>query len=251
MKAYEILPDDAWPYAYRINASHKWGLPGVKCSQCGFVGGGCGSQYPALTLPEGIEAAPYLEGWPVTPERQIELQAALLRSWKQDIRLGPGTDFGPLVGKAHGKCGDVGWVRLGTMLLADQAVKRICDAGVSPLTLVPTEIKWRSKKAPEYFELQILPGLRLAASYIHALGASRCIKCGILGYKKELENRAARLADAELKYYPVLDATSLPLQWDLLRVDAWEATIVASERFKNAVIQVGLTNLTFREIKVL
>src|SRR5207244_6717519 len=115
--------------------------------ECGFVGGRTGSEYPAFSLPDGVDPAPYLERWPVTPERLKELQEPLLRTWGEHVRLWPGTDFGPISGKAQGKCGDVAWA-LCSMLFSASAVERLRQAGVPGLTLVPAQITWRSKKAP-------------------------------------------------------------------------------------------------------
>lgn len=251
MKAFQILPDeDGWPQDYCINASHRWTLPGVRCDQCGFVGGVAGVQYPAFSLPSDVDADPYLDSGPVTPECQSDLQAPLQRMWGQEVQLSPGTEFGPLIGKAWGKCGDVAWVNSGTPLVTAHAVEGLRELGVASNMLVPTELKWRSKTAPEYLELHIPAGLRLAPAYLSALGASRCIICGVMHFKAELPDRAARLAYAELENDPVLDAASLPLQWDLLRIQDWGGTIVASERFKIAAIKLGLTNIVFREIKI-
>ena len=252
MKAYEIKPDDDnWPHNYCINASHKWGLPGVECSNCGFTGGWVGSQYPALSLPKEISPEPYLDRFPVSPEMQKKLQAALLKRWKSGIQLHPGTDFGPLVGTGSGKCGDFGWVNNWTPLITREASEKLKSKGISELNLVKTEISWRRKKAPEYFELNILPSLKLAPSYIAALGeTSTCKTCGTTRRKKELSTRKERLSHAELEYYPVLAAHSFPKEWSLLRVDGWEAKIVASEAFRDAVIGVGLVNVLFVEIAI-
>ena len=251
MKAYEIKPDDdGWSHDYCIDASHRWGLPGVRCSDCGFVGGVVGLQYPAYSLPGDIDPAPYLEGWPVTLERQSELQSQLLSRWGKDVMVSPGTRFGLLGGKAWGKAGDVGWVNDWTPLLAATAIDRLREVGINSLTLVPTQIKWRSKTAPVYLELQIPPGLKLNTAYIESLGISRCGVCSILWRGMAPPDRAARLVHAELENDPVLESSSLPLEWDLLRIQDREGTIVASERFRTAAIKIGLTNIAFRELTI-
>jgi hypothetical protein len=127
------------------------------------------------------------------------------------------------------------------------------EAGIDSLALVATELKWRSKKAPSYLEIQILPGPKLSPAYVDELGGelTPCVMCGVLGPPPpELPDHSARLAYAELENDPVLDAASLPAEWDLLRVQGCEGTIVASERFRNTVVELGLTNITFREVKV-
>jgi uncharacterized double-CXXCG motif protein len=202
-----------------------------------------------LNLPDYLTPEPYVNRFPVTPERQFELQAALLKAWGINVLLWPGTDFGPLVGSASGKPGDFIWANSWTPLISTKAANLIHAAGVLGLSLVESHIKWRSKKTEQLLELQISPGVRLSAKYLEALGASRCTKCRILRWEKELPNRHERLAQAALEYSPVLDAKSLPEEWDLLRIEEWESQIIASERFRNGVARTGLTNVTFRELE--
>jgi len=254
MKAFKVQRDEDWPHDYEINAASKWLLPAVKCRECGHRGWCIGVRYASLALPDHLEAGPYLVGGAVTLERQKELRAPLLGAWGQDVRLLPGVGFGPLVGKAWGKCGDVGWCTF-SMVLREDAAQRLREAGVRGLKLVPTQIRWRSRLAPDYFEVEIPATARFSPSWLQRLrlldGAVRCPACGFLRREfTELPDRKDRLAYEELSYYPVLHAPSLPADWDLLRVQDWEATIVASEHFRNAALEVGLTNISFREIAV-
>jgi uncharacterized double-CXXCG motif protein len=250
MKIFEVKPDENWPFKYNITAFHKWSLPGVKCSECGFVGGASNSQYPELSIPEGVDPKPFLKRWPVTYKRQAELQSILVKGWEAQVELFPGTDFGPLVGKGSGNCGDVAWAGIGTMLLSAEAIEKFETVGVSNLSLVTTEIKWRSKNSPEYFELSIPTNLKLAPSYLVKIGLTKtCEKCKIVWRVKDLPTRQERLAQAELEYCPVLDAKSLPKIWYLSRIENW-GSIVASEHFKNAAMQIGLTNVLFRELQI-
>jgi len=252
MIAYEVKSDeDGWPHAYRIEARHKWGLPGVSCSRCGFVGGSVGLEFPTLSLPAGLDPGPYLQAWPVTPDRLLELRTPLLGAWGADVPLEAGLEFGPLMGKAFGKAGDVAWAGGTTMLLSGSVVERLKRIGVLTTAIAPVELKWRSKAVPDYFELQILPGLRLAPSYLTRWGVPRtCSVCGVEG-QPELPDRASRLAYAEWESELVLDASSLPVgEWDLLRIVGAEATIVANDRFQKAVLDLGVTNITFHEIRI-
>lgn len=254
MKAYEVQRDDDWPHNCEIGAASKWHLPAVKCPDCGRRGWSIGVRYASLALPEDVESGPFLAGGAVALERLSELRDRLLAAWGQDVRLPPGVGFGPLVGKAWGNCGDVAWCGFSMLLTAD-AAKRLRGAGVRGLKLAPTEIKWRSRRAPDYFEIEIPAGARFSPSWLQRLrlldGALRCRACGFLRREfTELPDRKDRLAYEELSYYPVLHAPSLPAHWDLLRVQDWEATIVASEHFRNAALELELTNISFREIAV-
>lgn len=252
MKIYEIKRDEeGWPHASVIEAAHKWGLPGVSCDLCGFVGGTVGLEFPALSLPPDLDPSPYLDASPVTPERLSELRGALARAWGENVPLEAGAEFGPLVGKASGRPGDVAWARLCLILLSEAALKRLRHTGVLAAIAVPAQLKWQRKTAPDYFELQILPGLRLARSYSTKWGIPiRCNVCGTEA-RPELPDRASRLAYAEWENEPALDAGSLPAgDWDLFRIAGLEGTIVGSERFRSAVIELGLTDIAFHEVKV-
>ncbi len=254
MKAYRVQSDEDWPHHCEIDVVSKWHLPAVKCRECGHRGWSIGVRHASLELPDHLEAGPYLTGGAVTSQRLSELRAPLLEAWGQGVALPPGAGFGPLVGKAWGNCGDVGWCTFSMLLTAD-AAQRLREVGVRELKLVPTEIKWRSRRAPDYFEIEIPAGARFSPSWLQRLrlldGAVRCRACGYLRREfTELPDRKDRLAYEELSYYPVLHAPSLPADWDLLRVQDWEATIVASEHFRNAALEVGLTNISFREIAV-
>ena len=138
------------------------------------------------------------------------------------------------------------------MLVAADPLERLKLAGVSNLTPVPAKIKWRSKRSPEYFELEILPTLRLSPSYMDRLGkSSPCQKCGILRGVREsdLPDRPARLAHCELDYSPELHAPSLPKEWDLLRIQDREGTIGERERVREAARKTGRTKIRSREAK--
>lgn len=253
MKAYRVHADEDWPHRYDVTARSKWGLPGIKCSDCGCR---CWSfvRYPSLVLPDGVDPQPYLERGPVRPDRFKELCAQLTERWRQKVNLPPGADFGPLVGNAWGKCGDVCWAG-SSMLLSAEAAERLKQAGVEGLNLVRTEIKWRARKGPEYLELDIPARARFYPGYLERLrlydGAVRCKTCGFLRRRsRELPDRKARLAYEELSYYFVLNAPSLPATWDLLRIEEAETTVIASEHFRNAALQSGLTNIVFQEVAV-
>lgn len=254
MKAYAVSCDGDWPHAHEVIAHSKWSLPAVKCAECGSRAWSLGVRYPSLQLPEGLAAEPYLHGRAVKLKVLSELRAQLLNAWKQDVPLPPGAGFGPLVGKGSGKCGDVAWAPFAVLLSAD-AAQRLRRCGVTSLKLVPTEIKWRSRKAPDYLELDIPATARFSPLYLARLrlydGAARCSTCGFMRRRlTELPDRKARLEYQELSYYRVLHAPSLPLGWDLLRIQDAETTVIASEHFREAALEAGLTNISFRELAV-
>jgi len=254
MRAYKVQRDEDWPWSYEIAAHSKWQIPAVKCPECRSRGAAAGVRYPSLLLPEGVDPAPYLAAATVAPERHRELLAPLLRAWGQQVRALPGAGFGPLVGKAWGKCGDVGWAGFSTLLRSD-AAERLRRAGIGNLKPVRTEREWRSRRAPEYLELDIPATARLSPAYVERLrlfdGAVRCRACGFLRRKfSELPDRKARLSYEELSYYTVVHAPSLPRGWSLLRIQDAETTVIASERFRDAALEAGLTNITFREVAV-
>src|SRR6266446_5331030 len=104
MTLYEIRPDDeGWGRRnnYLINASHKWKLPGVSCSVCKSTWGIAGEAYPAIDLSALPNQEFYKDCSPISLERLEELRRPIRSLAGADISFSPGTEFGPLVGKAY------------------------------------------------------------------------------------------------------------------------------------------------------
>jgi hypothetical protein len=60
----ELVPDDSVDYS--IDASHEWGLPGVRCDVCGATWGKVGVSYPTADLSSLPNSERFTDVSPVT-----------------------------------------------------------------------------------------------------------------------------------------------------------------------------------------
>ncbi|GEN10725.1 Myxococcus xanthus double-CXXCG motif paralogous family [Myxococcus fulvus] len=221
-------------YGGRVNASHRWGLPGLRdCPGCGETWSSSGHAYPSVDLSlleehrefEGARPEPYPEFM-----RLRELVRPLAPSGDS---LPPGTEFGPLEGKALGKYPSFAW--LGSSLLVHHLdLESLQEAGLKGLVGCPTALTARQKPVTDLLELEVLPRGALHPDCFPPDEAPPCSTCGRLGLSRPDE--------------PLLDAASLPTALDLFRVGNFATMVIGTERFKEAVEQLGLDGLTFREL---
>ncbi|QSQ21028.1 double-CXXCG motif protein [Pyxidicoccus parkwayensis] len=215
-------------------AAHKWGLPGAICHTCGATWATSGHQYPAVDLSQMPERREFEKARPEPFSEFARLRELVRPLAPPDAVLPPGTTFGPLVGRASGKfdpftsLGDSLWV-----VLRD-ALERLQAEGLRGLLGCQTELRFRQKNPPEVLELQIEPHGRLHRDCIPPEVPPPCATCGRVYF---------RLPDE-----PILDAVTLPPELDLFRVGNYATVIVGTERFKEAVLRLGLGGITFQEL---
>ncbi|GEN06022.1 hypothetical protein MFU01_10590 [Myxococcus fulvus] len=216
-----------------VDARHTWGLPGVRCHVCGATWSSVGHDFPSVdlsALPESREL--------VTPRpesfAELERLRELVRPYvPAGAALPPGTDFGPLMGRAVGGFGPVVWS--GTrMLLRRDALERLHAEDVLGLVGCPTALRFRQKNPPELMELQIEPRGGLHPDCIPADVPPPCPTCGRHGFGRPDD--------------PILDAATLPMDLDLFRVGNFATMVIGTERFRDSVLRLGLDGLTFREL---
>lgn len=239
MRFFEALPDDdRYEGNYLIDATHKWSMPGVACPVCKFTGSVLGIAYPNFRLPPEIDTKPYEVAWPVTPARIRELTIPFQVLQAQGLPVLAGTEFGPLIGKASGKFGDVTWLNEWTPLVSEEGLAGLSRHGISGLKVVAPEIELRSKNRKfEHLELSIDP-------LVHAYAPNaerRCEECGI-----PLDSEAETLEP----YRPVILENTFPKGLHLARVIESPAYIVASEEFVYGTTELGLTDIKFEELEV-
>ncbi len=238
MKLFEVVPDDEYGSDYLINAAHKWSVPGVACSVCGFKGSVIGIAYPNFSLPSQVDVKPYENAWPVTPERIRQLVIPFESLKAQGLPVHAGTEFGPLIGKASGRLGDFTWLNDWTPLVSKEALVGLSRHGISGLDLAVPEIQVRSKKTRfEHLELSIAP---LVHAYEPDPGR-RCDECGI-----PLDSEPETIEP----YRPVILEDTFPKGLHLARVTEVPAFIVASEEFVRATRELGLTDIKFEKLEV-
>lgn len=249
MRLFEIRPDPDYPHNYYLNASHRWGLPGVKCDVCGWRGGGrVGLAYPKLTLPAGLDPKPYLKRWPVSPARLQELIAPLRPLLDPSLPIEDGTEFGPVCGTGYGKFGDFTWLNSWTPFISPEALEKLRACGIGNLSTQPAEIKLRGKRQFEHLELCLEPRVKLDPAYSATAGLERCGVCGKFLPQPPPPTREEGVR--QVCERPVVLGDSFPKGLHLVRVLEWPAKILATEQFVNCVRELKLTDITFEEVQV-
>lgn|SRR5215217_1107731 len=217
-----------------FDAAHKWGLPGVSCPTCGATWSGVGHNYPCVDLSLLPENDEFLKA-----RRESFSEFARLRELVRPLAplratLPPGTNFGPLVGRAFGEFGPFTWLGDAMLLMRRDTLEQLQDAGVRGLLGGRTELRFRKKNPPELLEPQLEPLGQLHPDCIPSDTPPPCTTCGRHGFSRPDE--------------PILDAASLPQELDLFRVGNFATMLIGTERFMDAVQRLGLVGMTFREL---
>ncbi len=173
--------------------------------------------------------------WPVPREefrRRRELVRPLAPSW---ALLEPGVQLGPLTGKGSGRFGPLFMQDSSALLLREEALAQLRDAGMRGLHGCPVDVRFRGKNPPALLELQLeLHGL-LHPDCLPAEREPPCTECGNPGF--------------DWPKVVILDAASLPTDVDVFRHRQGWATVIVSERFVDAVMRLDLDGVIFRELE--
>jgi uncharacterized double-CXXCG motif protein len=240
MQVFQMVPDEASLDTYRLEASHKWALPGVKCDVCGWIGKTGQPAYPSVGLPEEIDAKPYESHWPVSPQRVRELVEPIFQVLPRGLPVGAGTEFGPLVGKLTGHPPDFAWSNYSTVLITENALQKLVGLGVCGLKPVGTQIHSRAKSQKIYLELEIEPRCELDPKHLPKGSLEMCDSCGVFRMQQDKTGW-----DED----PIIEESSIPSSLDLVRVRGLEGMIIATKAFMNAVSEAHLRGVSFRELR--
>lgn len=218
-----------------IDATHQWGLPGVICPVCGNTWSNIGLAYPLVSLSELPFERDYRIPRAVPLDEFDFLKNRLVPFLPREIFVLPGTEFGPLVGKASGRFADFAWLNPWTLLIEQRAYLQLQRTGINlPLT-ASHKLAFRRKSHDSLVELQIEPHASLTLA--NALtDSSPCPAC--------------QYSSLSLPEEIVIDESSLPTNVDLFRVRNFTTLILASVDFKNATVELGLTGIDFQEVAV-
>ncbi len=238
MKFYRLKQDPSPRYTGYLKAKHKWGLPGVEpCPTC-KAGGGWGVEYPCVDLsslpPHELEKLS--DSWPVPREELERLREVVRPLVPPETRLEPGVRLGPLVGTGLGYFGQLFMQEPWALYMRREALERLREAGMRGLQGCPTQIRFRTKHAPELLEMQLRTQGQYHPDCLPADRKPPCPTCG---------NDFFKHPDSI-----ILDAASLPTELDLFRLrQAW-MLIVANERFVETVRRLELDGVVFQELEV-
>lgn len=238
MRLFHLQPDDAeWgrQFEYEIEASHMWGLPGVRCSACGRTWSTTGVAYPALDLSILPSVESYCKPLPVAVEAFQELRMPIRRLLPVGAPVPPGAEFGPLVGKAYGRFGDFAWVNPWTMLIRRQALLRLASEHVRLPRFVVPHLDFRSESLVDLLELQIEPHASLSIESFEPGESSFCSVCGY---------------DARKVRRVIVSRASIQSHVELFRLRDLPTMILATDRFMNIVRKLGMTDVMMSEVDV-
>ncbi|WNG49742.1 hypothetical protein F0U60_40700 [Archangium minus] len=234
MPYFIIKEDRSAGYTGFVDAAPKWGLPGIlNCPVCKATWG-AGFSYPCVDLSPVEALADFKEARP-EPIEEYERLCALVRPLlPPGALLEPGTTFGPSVGKAQGRFGPFAMNCSWILMVQREALERLQAEGVRGLTGCRAELRFRQRNSPELLELQILPMGRLHRDCLPPDYQPPCSRCG----------RSFIPLPEEM----LLDASTLPNDRDLFRLEDFSGVIVCTARFVEACQRLGLDGIDFKPL---
>jgi uncharacterized double-CXXCG motif protein len=231
MNYFAIDEDRSAGYTGFVDAAHKWGLPGIdNCPACKSTWSSILS-YPSVDLTPVAALADFEEARAEPIEEYERLRELVRPLLPPGAVLKPGTTFGPSIGKAQGRFGpfvmNYSWV----LLVQREALEKLQAEGLRGLKGCRMEVRFRQRNSPELLELAILPVGRLHPDCLPPDCEPPCPRCGRRG--------------VSLPKSLLLDATTLPSDLDLFRLEDHSTVIVCTERFVDACRRLGLDGLVF------
>lgn len=227
---FELWPDDR--IGGNLEARHRWGLPGVRCTVCGVTWANTGIAYPTVDLSGLVNASEYERQWPVPWEVFEERRSQIVNLLPAGAPAPPGTELGPLIGKGAGTFGDFAWQGSWTVLMRDEALERLWNAKLSGPQRARAELTGRS--VPKLIELQIEPQGCLSERCLSGRSDPPCAVCGRLAITRPA--------------VVVLDASSVGPEIDVFRLRDLTTMIVVTDRVADRIDTLGLTGAVLREI---
>ncbi len=220
---------------YRIEGTHKWTLPGVKCPTCGATWATTGIEYPTVDISNEPFANEYQSPWPVALEELEKLRSRIRPRFPEGAPLPPGTEFGNLTGEASGRFPDLAYPVPWTLLIRRQAYAQLRSKNVRMPAAVAPDLRLPKNQSPDLLELEIQPLCSLApASFLP--NGEPCNSCG----------REGRQVDV-----PIVSLASVPSEVDMFRPQNFPTYILGTERFEQAVRELELTGMVFQELDLI
>jgi uncharacterized double-CXXCG motif protein len=195
------------------------------------------AQYPCVDLSvlPSAEQEKLLDSWPV-PREEFIRQRELVRPLAPPYAvLTPGAVFGPLKGTGLGYFGQLLMQNPWSLCMGREALERLQAAGVRGLVGCPTQVRFRTRHAPELRDIQLESHGRIHPGCLPP-APPPCHVCNI--------SRSHPRPDP---YW--LDAASLPEHVDIFRLDEASVPIIANERLVDAVRRLELDGVVFKEIE--
>lgn len=195
-----------------------------------------GVEYPAIDLSSLPTINRYLDRRPVSVEELNALRLPVKSLLHPDAITPPGTDFGPLIGKAWGKFGDFAWLNPWTMLMRRSTFETLDSNGVRlPKLGIKPDLKFRSKSYPDLVEPQVELLADLFPASFSPSESMNCLACG------RNPKRIERF---------IIDGSSVPSHVDLFRSRDHPTKILATENFVDVVQKFNMTDIMFTDVDV-
>jgi len=236
MYLFSIKPDDTnWGKLYNddLVAHYSWSLPGVHCPVCGDIWATIGVIYPLIDF-TGNPLGKQLEK-PRSEELEVfeQLQAAVRVYLPDELPLPPGTEFGSMRGRVTGKFGDFVWPAPWDLVMRVEAYEKLASAGLRlPEPSIPN---LQEKVKGILYHLQIIPMGKMSSQAYEDPDKPICPRCG---------------RDSRKYKKTVIEMESIPREVDMFRIGNFPTKIIVSEKFKDTVEKLGLTNIGFEKIEI-
>lgn len=231
---FRVEEDRAEGYTGYVDGAHRWKLPGIICPACKATWSSGSKAYPSVDLTPVASLADFEQARPEPAdeyERLCELVRPLL---PPGALLEPGARFGPIVGKAQGRFGQlvspVPWV----LLIQREALEKLQAEGLRELKGCRADLRFRQRASPELLELEVLPVGRVHPDCLPPNREPPCPRCGRDGIPLPREL--------------LLDASTLPHHLGLFRLEDYPSVIVCTERFVDACERLGLDGVVFHPL---
>ncbi|MBZ4395270.1 double-CXXCG motif protein [Myxococcus sp. AS-1-15] len=238
MTFFEVLPSDAPTFNATLDGVSRWTLPSIDCSVCGGHGG-MGEHYPTVDLSdwserEHLEEPRSLQA--VSLEEYQRLHALLRPRVPAGAPLEPGTQLGPIDARSSGRFGDIYFQEPWQPWMTRSALERLQSRKLLGLQGARGNLRHRGASTPlELLTLEIQVRGELHPSCRPPDWRPPCPRCG--SYRNGYPMEAS-----------VLDANTLPKDVDLFRLREFKTVIIASARFVEAVNDLALRDIQFREL---
>lgn len=236
MAYFRVREDGSSAYTGFVDAVNRWKLPGVICPACKATWGDDSKVYPSVDLTPVVSLANFEEARAEPLEEYERLCALIGPLLPSGAQLEPGAAFGPLIGKAQGRFGQLvsnySWV----LLSRREAFEKLQAEGLRGLRGCRTELRFRQRDSPELLELEILPVGRVHPDCLPPDREPPCARCGRHGLS--------------LPDDLILDVNTLPSDLDLFRLEDFSTVIVCTGRFVDACQRLGLDGVAFHPLPV-
>src|SRR6185436_8250346 len=154
MRIFHVLADeDHWSRS-DIKALHRWTLPGIECPFCKDIWGVTALAYPSINTPN-LKLTKKRGSLPVAyQEFQNILESVRPLVTKNQV-IKPGTEFGPLEGRATGAVGDFAWVHSWYLLIRDESLRRLNELGFKSPPVIRPELSFGKRTPVSLWEFEI------------------------------------------------------------------------------------------------